>query len=404
MIKNAVIIAPDDKGLEKVFGIPNVRRLVLLLPKVGIDNIVLLSQAKSPIPVLSDLLPPASFQVLDNPATLADAIQKYLPLCRERILLLRANTVIDKLTLAQFLEADQGAPLFRLPFAQDTDANGIYLADAANLVEAIKVLWSPQHSSHMDIGQEATYRGPFGLPEMVGEKAGDTAFCEEKLIAALAAQTAKTDGFMSRHLDRKISQFFSRRLVRTKMTPNQVTLSGMSIGLLGAVLLSYPGYWQRVLGSLLFVFCIIVDGVDGEVARLKVMDSRFGRYLDITTDNLVHIAVFVGIAVGLYRETGSTLYLAALWLLLGGFACCAAAVYKCILCAAPEVLKRSPKLLKLMKMLSNRDFAYLVALLAIVDHLDWFLIGAALGTYIFAASMWLLSGRTQQSCSSSLQS
>lgn len=399
MIKNAVIIAPDDKGLEKVFGIPNVRRLVLLLPKVGIDNIILLTQSKSLVEVLSDLLPPSACHLFEGPADLEGALQKFPALCEGRILLLRANTGIDKLTLAQFLEADRGFPIFHLPAAESAGTDGTYLVDAGNLAEATEALWSPLHSSQPGAGQTAVFHGPFGLPTLVGEKAGDAAVCEEKLIAALAAQTARTDGFMSRHFDRKISQFFSRRLVRTQITPNQVTLTGMSIGLLGALLLSSPSHWQRVLGSLLFVFCIIVDGVDGEVARLKVMDSRFGRYLDITTDNLVHIAVFVGIAVGLYRETGSSLYLAALWLLLGGFACCALAVYKCILCADPEVLKRSPRLLKLMKMVSNRDFAYLIALLAIVDRLDWFLIGAALGTYIFAASMWHLSCRTQQHCS-----
>ena len=399
MIKDAVIIAPDDSGLEKVFGIPNVRRLALLLPKIGINNIFLLTQSKSLIPVLSDLLPPTSFHLLQGPAELDGALQKFPTLLQGRVLLLRANTGIDKLTLAQFLEADRGSPLFQLPIADNAGAQGIYLAAGGHLAEVVQALWSPAHPNRSDALPQATFQRRFGLPALVGEKTGDAAICEERLIAALAAQTAQTDGFMSRHLDRKISQFFSRRLVRTKMTPNQVTLTGMSIGLLGALLLSSPGHWQRVLGSLLFVFCIIVDGVDGEVARLKVMDSRFGRYLDITTDNLVHIAVFVGIAVGLYRETGSSLYLAALWVLLGGFACCALAVYKCILCADPEVLKRSPKLLKLMKMVSNRDFAYLIALLAIVDRLDWFLIGAALGTYIFAASMWYLSCRTQQRCS-----
>lgn len=400
MIKNAVIIAPDDKGLEKVFGIPNIRRLVLLLPKVGIDNIVVLTQSKSPLAVLSDLLPPSAFQLFEGPDALDGVLQKFPAFREGRMLLLRANTGIDKLTLAQFLEADRGSPIFHLPVAETAGAEGIYLVDAGNLAEATETLWTPPHPGRLAASPKTTFHGPFGLPLLVGEKAGDAAVCEEQLIAALAAQTAKTDGFMARHFDRKISQFFSTRLVRTQMTPNQVTLSGMSIGLLGALLLSFPDHWQRVLGSLLFVFCIIVDGVDGEVARLKVMDSRFGRYLDITTDNLVHIAVFVGIAVGLYRETGSTLYLTALWLLLGGFACCAIAVYKCILCADPEVLKRSPRLLKLMKMVSNRDFAYLIALLAIVDRLDWFLIGAALGTYLFAASMWFLSRRTQRSFSS----
>lgn len=396
MITNAVIIAADDRGLEPVFGLPNVRRVVLLLQKIGITDIVLLSRTNSLIRVLSDLPAPAVCHIVEDTSDLNGVLSKLTAHRRGRSLLLRANTGIDRLTLTQLLAADRGSALLHLPAAGHTEADGIYLTDAGNLPEVIAAMWASSPAGLTAAGAETVFRGSYGLPVMVGEKTGDAVVCEDRLIAALAAQTAKTDGFMSRHFDRRISQFFSRRLVRTQITPNQITLIGMSIGLLGALLLSFPGYLPRVLGSLLFVFCIIVDGVDGEVARLKVMDSRFGRCLDITTDNLVHIAVFVGIAVGLYRETGSILYLAALWLLLGGFACCAAAVYKCLLCADPETLNRSPKLLQLMKVLSNRDFAYLIALLAIFDRLDWFLIGAALGTYIFAAGLWFLSRRGRQ--------
>ncbi len=42
-------------------------------------------------------------------------------------------------------------------------------------------------------------------------------------------------------------------------------------------------------------------------------------------------------------------------------------------------------------MLSNRDFAYIVVVLALVQRLHWFLIGAAVGTYLFAATLWLTS-------------
>jgi 1L-myo-inositol 1-phosphate cytidylyltransferase / CDP-L-myo-inositol myo-inositolphosphotransferase len=136
--------------------------------------------------------------------------------------------------------------------------------------------------------------------------------------------------------------------------------------------------------------------VDGEVARLKLMETRFGHYLDITTDNLVHLAVFVGIAYGQYNETESVLYIWALWALLGGFLLCVLAVYHCILCEDEATLKQSPRVLRLMEMVTNRDFAYLLAFLALVDRLHWFVIGASLGTYAFAAGLWFLSSREKQ--------
>jgi hypothetical protein len=66
-------------------------------------------------------------------------------------------------------------------------------------------------------------------------------------------------------------------------------------------------------------------------------------------------------------------------------------VYQCILRRSPEELRRSVKTIRIMAMLSNRDFAYIVVLLALVQRLQWFLIGAAVGTYLFAATLWMTS-------------
>jgi hypothetical protein len=49
-----------------------------------------------------------------------------------------------------------------------------------------------------------------------------------------------------------------------------------------------------------------------------------------------------------------------------------------------------------MALLSNRDFAYLIAILAIVDRLNWFLVGSALGSYVFAVALWVISYRERQ--------
>jgi len=216
-------------------------------------------------------------------------------------------------------------------------------------------------------------------------------------------QTHADDGFIARHFDRHISRRISSRVARTRMTPNGVTLVGMTIGLTAAFLLSLPGYRAHLLGSLLFVFCVIVDGVDGELARLKLQESRFGHYLDIITDNIVHFAIFVGIAFGLYHDTGNAWYLRILWIMLGGFGLCSLAVYLCILRFGEDQLKASPTAIRFMALLSNRDFAYLIALLAVVDRLNWFLIGSALGSYVFAAALCTISYRERRKAPSAAQ-
>ena len=71
---------------------------------------------------------------------------------------------------------------------------------------------------------------------------------------------------------------------------------------------------------------MIIDGCDGEVARLKFQESRFGYLFDVTTDNIVHVAIFIGLGVGLYRAApDGQPALARSTLLVGGFACATAA-------------------------------------------------------------------------------
>jgi 1L-myo-inositol 1-phosphate cytidylyltransferase / CDP-L-myo-inositol myo-inositolphosphotransferase len=202
---------------------------------------------------------------------------------------------------------------------------------------------------------------------------------------------------IARHFDRRISRFISKRVAHTGITPNQITLAGMTIGLIGALLMAQEGYWLKLIGSLLFVFCVVVDGVDGEVARLKLKESRFGHYLDVVTDNIVHVAVFIGIAFGLYRDTGNTAYLMVLLVLMGGFGFCLIAVYQFILRLDRDVLRASSITLRLMALVTNRDFAYLVLLLAVLGRLNWFLVGAAAGSYLFAIALWVLSSHEKQS-------
>ena len=54
------------------------------------------------------------------------------------------------------------------------------------------------------------------------------------------------------------------------------------------------------MGALLFQLSVIIDCCDGEVARLTFSESKFGQELDIWADNVVHMALFAGIACGAY--------------------------------------------------------------------------------------------------------
>ena len=112
---------------------------------------------------------------------------------------------------------------------------------------------------------------PEKIDPIVVATAQDVAVAERRLLQSVVKDT---DGFMARHVDRKISLAISRRLAPTAITPTQVTLISIAIGLCGApFFLSSLWYWQTA-GALLFLLHSIVDGCDGELARLKFQESK----------------------------------------------------------------------------------------------------------------------------------
>jgi phosphatidylglycerophosphate synthase len=382
--KVAVILAPDDQGLVEVFDVPAVRRLALLARQIDLE-VHVVGQVTAIRPVLSGLVPAERFHPVDHPESLNQAVERLPMYNRQQILVLKANYVVDQGSLARLMDVWDLAGSYFMETKEHT-GEGLYLVPYPSLVPILRRLWSSSLPLAMP-GEIHSVEGTDGLPYVLeGREAARVA--EERLMRAQAAQTEKNDGFLARHLSRRISRPISERLAHTSATPNQVTMGGVVIGMTGAAFFSRPGYWSHVIGSLFFLFCIIVDGVDGEIARLKLQETLFGQRLDVITDNLVHVAIFTGIALGLYHDSGNPAYFWILLVLIGGFGLCGIAVYQCMSRRSPEELRSSGSTLRIIDMMNNRDFAYLLVALALVQRLQWFLVGAAIGTYLFALVLW----------------
>ena len=208
--------------------------------------------------------------------------------------------------------------------------------------------------------------------------AGDLGAAESWLLRGLIKDT---EGVMSRHVERKISLALTRYLVRTSVTPNSVTLVCVAIGLAGApfFLSSAPAF--QLAGALLFLLHSILDGCDGEIARLKFLESRGGAALDFWGDNTVHVAVFGCMAVGWSRSAHSAWPLALGAVAIGGTLFAASVV-------APHLVSRSAPPARsagarMADALANRDFIYLIVVLSLFGKAAWFILFVAIGTPIF---------------------
>jgi len=137
--------------------------------------------------------------------------------------------------------------------------------------------------------------------------------------------------------------------------------------------------WQ-LTGALLFLAHSILDGCDGELARLKFLESRYGAVLDFWGDNIVHFAVFSCIAVGWARQTQSA------WpLVVGGVAVAAAAGTAAFMFKrfVEDRVTTGTWASRLIGAMSHRDFIYIVVLLSAFGRAHWFLVATAVGTPLF---------------------
>jgi len=110
-----------------------------------------------------------------------------------------------------------------------------------------------------------------------------------------------TDGVFAR-MNRRVSIPISRQLIKFPITPNMVSLFTLALSLAAGVCFAAGGYWNCLAGAVLGVLTSILDGCDGEVARLKLQVSDFGCWVDSICDYLYYIVTFAGITIGLVRS------------------------------------------------------------------------------------------------------
>ncbi len=207
---------------------------------------------------------------------------------------------------------------------------------------------------------------------------------------ALCARLVKdNDGYIAR-FDRKASIAISRILLPLPVTPNMVTTAGLLLGVLGAWWLAAPSARLQFYGALVLWFCCLLDGCDGEIARLKHLSSPSGAAYDLWADHFSHLATFVALPIGVSRLHPDHNWLVPGVLLVTGFVACGFSVWWLVL-RVPED-KRGPLALTVER-IASRDYVYLIVAFTALGHLDWFVWAAAIGSHAFYSFLWLRSRR-----------
>ncbi len=238
--------------------------------------------------------------------------------------------------------------------------------------------------------------GALWSTEVTSKEGRDRAFFE-----LFEACRKPVDGLVARHLNRHISIFISKRVVHTPLTPNMMSFITFLLGIAGAYSCAQGGYWGMLIGAFLFQWNSILDGVDGELARVRFQQSKLGQWIDTVSDDVSNIAFYIGITVGSRGLPGDSILM---W--IGAIGTLAFALQMTVLYvelvekgsgdlyaidwdfdkAPPPGLKG--KLLVFFRYALKKDFAILfflaMAVLGVLPYMLPIIAGGAIGTLIAA--------------------
>ena len=120
------------------------------------------------------------------------------------------------------------------------------------------------------------------------------------------------DGPISRRINRRLSRWVTRRLMNSPIRPNHMTAFTLLVALAAAAVtaMAAPGQaWLLVVGGLLYQMASMLEGVDGELARLRMQDTRFGAWFDMVADDVANLSYQIALGYALFRLSGEVVWM-----------------------------------------------------------------------------------------------
>ena len=367
-VKNAVILAAGKssrfrergvkkpKVLMKIGGLRLLERAVLTLKEAGVEHFRIVVgayreqvvQEMKMIPRLAELdieyVVSENYE-LGNGVSFGDGAAGF----DDAFLLTMSDHIFSPQTVNNFTKKALDVP--HLPaLACDGNLQGVFDMDDATKVASRDgfIHNIGKEIEKYDLVDTGLFYFPAGYGKMVAEKAKAGAhsvsniiqdFIDGEGVRALALENAmwqdvddpgmkreaerrlmKTlahpdDGWVSRKINRFFSTRISFMLANFGVHPNVVTTAVFMLTMLGAWFAASGLYKSIVLGALIFQVASILDGCDGELARLTYRTSRFGSWYERFSGDLRYVIFFEALGISAWRATGSEVYLFAVFML-----------------------------------------------------------------------------------------
>ncbi len=280
-------------------GLTQLRRLVRSCVKVGIRDITVVSDMSES--AVKEMVP----ESLSGEAKITVASPGKTVCGRAcKVLVLQSNLFVQRQLLESFLseKPPSGGAVFMK--CSEEDSGGLMHSKTLGAVivepEAVADLVEDCDLSrwvgrYREEGMRE-YEVPASLYAM---NLGTDSGVVEKARRLLFSSVGKTaTGWIARNINGRLSLPISSLLVKTSLTPNQVSfLTNIAAGV--PCILSYlTGH--PVLGAVFMQIAAVLDRCDGEVARLKLMETKRGEWVDTISDQITVAGFVISVPVGYY--------------------------------------------------------------------------------------------------------
>jgi len=101
---------------------------------------------------------------------------------------------------------------------------------------------------------------------------------------------------------RPVSFYPTWLFLRLGISANQTTLIGLIVGIIGCVFLAFGSYWAAITGAALVNIAVLLDVMDGNVARYSNSATRYGDYLDRMASAIITLLMFITVGVGVFNH------------------------------------------------------------------------------------------------------
>lgn len=291
-----------------IAGLPLVLRILLPLRRVGVNTFLLLGRVgREILPVLEED-PRLEGQV--QAVTSLDPVRSF---ANGPLIILRGIVALEREILDELARRAEKESIFYV----DPETDGESGPSGWHGIGVTSIRSVQDHIPSDDLPTLLQTLRAKGLLRVQPAKAellwtvrhsADAEIWEHRLFAKLEARHGRP--WFQHVVNRRVSAWTTRHLVSTPITPNQVTVASLAIGLLAAACFLPDSFGWSLVGWLLFELSYVLDCADGELARLKMQESAVGAWIDSMADNVVQAAILFFLGVRLQRSTGHWGFLA----------------------------------------------------------------------------------------------